>query len=161
MRITLRVCIGLVCAAGFVFQAKAQQRPVAIEDCIGLMRIQQTSDANDPTIVFSPDGRQFVTMIWRGNLKTNLNDYTLLLYDAEHLERPPTELLKVSFGYEQRDQIARPLRQFAFLTGNRLAALATLNGEPRQVVSIDLRTRKVTPLTNHPTANVTIAPTAD
>ena len=63
MRIKLQIWIGLVCVAASVFHAKAQQRPVTIEDCIEMVRIQQTYDANDATAVFSPDGRQFVTMI--------------------------------------------------------------------------------------------------
>jgi dipeptidyl aminopeptidase/acylaminoacyl peptidase len=160
VRIKLQIYIGLVCAFS-VLPIKAQQRPVTIEDCIGMVRIQQTYDVNDPTVVFSPDGRHFVTMIWRGNLKTNLNDYTLLLYDAEHLDLPPKELVRMSFGYERRDQHARPLKQFAFVTGNRLAALATFDGKPRQVVTIDLRTKAVRPLTRHPAAVLSFATTPD
>jgi dipeptidyl aminopeptidase/acylaminoacyl peptidase len=161
MKITSLLLLIVLGAASSLNIAVAQQRPVTVEDCIEMVRIQQTSDVNDPTVVFSPDGRQFVTMTWRGNLKTNLNDYTLLLYDAEHLGNPPKELLKVSFSYERRDQHARPLKQFAFLTGNRLAALATFDGKPRQVISIDLRTKAVTPLTKHLTTVESFAVTSD
>ncbi len=156
----LRIYIGLLFTAASVFTAEGQQRTVTSKDCIEMFRIQQTYDPNDPTVVFSSDGRQFVTMIWRGNLNTNLNDYTVLLFDAQRLDQQPTELLNVSFAYEQKDQQARPMKGFAFLEGNRLASLATFHGEPRQVVAIDLKTRAVIPLTKHPEGVLAFAVTS-
>jgi|HubBroStandDraft_6_1064221.scaffolds.fasta_scaffold31344_1 dipeptidyl aminopeptidase/acylaminoacyl peptidase len=137
------------------------QRAVTIEDCIRMVHIQQTYDADDPTVVFSPDGRRFVTMVWHGNLATNLNDHTILVFDAEHLDHKPTELTHVGFTYEEDEQHARPLKQFAFLTNNRLAALATFHGEPRQVVTIDLATKAVTPLTSYPGGILSFAAAPD
>jgi dipeptidyl aminopeptidase/acylaminoacyl peptidase len=150
------VC-GLLAALPFAHAASEEQtvldsqhRPLSIEDCIQMVHIQQPYDPSDPSAVFSQDGRQFVTMTWQGNLRTNRNKYHVLLFNAEHLRKPPVKLLSIEWTYSSTDQHARPLSQFAFLSNNRLAALATFHGEAPQVVSIDLRTRAVKPLTRHP-----------
>jgi dipeptidyl aminopeptidase/acylaminoacyl peptidase len=122
--------------------------PLTIEDCIGATRAQFGFGMDNSNIVFSRDGRQFATVVWRGNLATNLNDYTLLVFDANKLARAPVEVLKISFGYEKDDQNATPISHVQFLD-RRIAALVSLHGEPRQVVAIDITKRALVPLTHH------------
>jgi len=151
----------LILAVTLACFGAAQQRAVTIEDCIRLVHVEQTRDPDDPSVVFSRDGKQFVSLIWQGDLEKNLNHYSLLLFDAEHLDQKPTELLSVDFGYEEENPAATPLSHFTFLTANRLAALATLQREPRQVISIDLETRRITRLTHHQNGVLAFGATPD
>lgn len=130
--------------------AGAHTRPVTIQDCVEKVRIDQAYDLNDPTFVFSNDGRQFLALTWRGDLKANVNRYTLLLFDTSALAKKPVEIAHASYTYDSRDQHASPLSQMRFLNDKRVAALATLHGGPRQVVYIDTKTKVTTALTRDP-----------
>src|ERR1051325_434781 len=103
--------------------------------------------------MFSDDGHRFIAMTCRGDLRTNLNIYSVLLFNAEHLERTPKELLKVSLpGGMYPRQLA--------LRGNQLTVLIGFHGKPAQAVSINLRTKAMKLLTNHPTGIVRFAAAA-
>src|ERR1051325_6396114 len=64
----------------------AQQRGTTIEDCIGMVRLPRIPrvglESSDPTIMFSDDGHRFIAMTLRGDLRTNLNIYSVLLFNA-------------------------------------------------------------------------------
>ena len=145
-----------------VARVHVQKRPLTIEDCIQMVRIEpEYGRRGGSNFAFSNDGRQFVTTIWKGDLQENLNDYTLLLFNAANLQQKPRELLKVSYSYDSKDQDASPLSDLAFLDGNHVAALATFKGEPRQVVSIDLTTKTIVALTDEPSGVVAFSAASD
>ena len=148
MRFAAVVSASLVVAGFSGVVGGTPRHAVTIEDCVEFTHIQQTYLSNDPTVVFSPDGGQFVTMTWRGNLAKDTNEYQLMLFDATRLDKPPVVLKAAEFSHEEWYQHARPLHDFAFLSGNRLAMLATENGNPRQIVILDLKSRAETVLTH-------------
>jgi dipeptidyl aminopeptidase/acylaminoacyl peptidase len=126
--------------------------PVTIRDCIEMTRIQQTYSEDDRTATFSPDGKLFATLIWRGDIAKNVNRYTVLVFDADNLSAKPRALLTAEYSHDQSDQHARPVSNMRFLPGNKtLAFLGTLKGEPRQVYVVDLAGGAPRALTRHPT----------
>lgn len=70
MHTSLVQTFAILLMMGPALSADAEKRPVMIGDCIRFVRIQQTYDADDPTVVFSNDGRRFLTMVWHGDLET-------------------------------------------------------------------------------------------
>lgn len=128
-----------------------QGSPVTVEDCIEMVRIQQTYDQTDRTVAFSPDGSEFATLIWQGDLEKNTNHYTVLVFDARNPNRPANRVLTVDYSHDARDQHARPVTQMSFVKqGSALAFIATFNGMPRQVYTLDLATKTLQQVTHHP-----------
>lgn len=129
----------------------AEKTPVTIEDCIRMVRIQNVYQPNEPTVTFSPDGTRFAVVVWRGDLERNTNHYSLLVFDSQHLERPPQSVLTLQYSHDSEDQHATPIAQAAFIANNSAVAfLGRLNGLHRQVYAVDLRTKNVQQLTKHP-----------
>jgi dipeptidyl aminopeptidase/acylaminoacyl peptidase len=140
----------------------AVERPVSIRDCIEMVRVQQSHliFSRHPDIVFSNDGSQFAATVWRGNLKTNLNEYSLLLFDTAHLGSAPREILKTTFAYDPEDQDSTPLSEASFVGNGRVVVLAAQPGRPRQVILVDAATMSRTLLTHEPNGVTSFAASA-
>lgn len=111
------------------------------------------SDTNQAR--FSPDGRKFAVVLKKGNLKTGLNEYRLLIYDAGEVQagltrpgRPePVEMARFDSS-SNRPGIA----DVRWLSDSRsLAFLAENPGETAQVYTVGIGDRAPRRLTNHPT----------
>lgn len=100
--------------------------------------------------IFSPDRSRFVIILKRGDLRTNTNQYWLVLYRTSRLFRSPKAAVLVSMSSSSnRDAI----KDVAWLGDNdTILFLGEHPGERAQLYSVSCRTRVVKRLTNHRTS---------
>jgi dipeptidyl aminopeptidase/acylaminoacyl peptidase len=129
-----------------------KKRPITAADGIEMIRLEATDNSapNSAIAHFSPDGRQFVVVLRHGDLEMNTSNSSLLLYQStEAFDSPdPTILLKMNSS-SNREAIAK----VRWLSDNEtLMFLGENPGELSQVYSLNVRTKELNKLTNHPTA---------
>jgi len=133
---------------------KGSQRLVSVEDAIGMTRIADQGyflgdPANTHIAHFSPDGKQFVIILKKGNLEQNTNDFTLFLFQtnkAFHGAKPDV-LLKMSSS-SNRDAIA----SLKWLDDNEtLVFLGEKPSKLPQVCTFNIKTRRFDEITSHAT----------
>ena len=131
------------------------KRAVTVEDGIRMKQLADLgcfpADFSKGCIAhFSPDGKRFVIVLKQGNAGRNTNEYSLLLYqtvDALHFPKPDI-LLRMSSS-SNRDAIGR----IRWLPDNKtLVFLGENPGEAAEVYAIDIKSKLLRKLTNHPTA---------
>jgi len=138
------------------------KQPITVADDIGMTRLALDVFAPNPdgrVAHFSPDGKRFVVVLKRGNLKQNTNDFSLLLYrtaEAAHVPKPNV-LLRMSSSSD-RDAISQ-IRWLA--DNNTLVFLGENPSEVSQLYSFDIDRKVLKKLTNHPTSIVRYDITAD
>lgn len=119
-----------------------------------MTRLADTSyslgDVASAVALLSPDGRWFVVSVKRGNIEQNTNDYSLLLYrSAEALESLQARRLITMGSSSNREAI----KSVKWLNDSEtLLFLGENAGESRQIYKLNIKTKGLTRLTNHPTA---------
>lgn len=141
-------CTAGVCQAALALSAGSSVRPVTVRDGI------EMSVAADPTCgavaSFSPDGKEFVVVVSRGDLQRNVNRYTMVLWNTADVGsgRQRTILQMSSSSYfpaiDASSIVWSP-------DGRTLTFLGEHPGEHQQVYRLDLRTGGLQRLTHHPT----------
>jgi len=126
--------------------------PITVADAIGMTKVADRlqSDLAGNIAQFSPDGKKFVVVLRKGNLKHNTNDYALLLWNAGTLFTPATapEVIVRMSSSSNREGIA----DVRWSGNEALTFLGENPGEPRQIYSFNLRSHELRKLTNHLTA---------
>src|SRR5882762_141505 len=140
---------GLNSQAQVVAPATGERAPVTVADAIGMSKVSSEADHPEAEIgYFSPNGKNFVIIVRRGNLKQNTNDYSLLSWRSDHIFRSPaaTVLLRMSSSSN------RPaIREVTWLADNEtLAFLGEHPGESQQLYTFNIRTHRLVKVTNHP-----------
>jgi hypothetical protein len=94
---------------------------------------------------FSPDGKQFVVLVRRGNIERNTNEFSLLLFrTADAFRSPSAEELITLSSSSNREAIKQPM----WLDDNdTILFLGESLDEPRQLYSFKRGTKKLTKLT--------------
>lgn len=130
---------------------EASKRAITVADCVAMTRLESRpyfADRSSPAH-FSPDGKRFVVVLMRGNLRQNTNDFSLLLYqtaDAFHSPKPDA-LVKMSSS-SSRDAIAN----ISWLADNETVVFLGENpDEVSQVYALNTSTKTLKKMTNHPT----------
>jgi dipeptidyl aminopeptidase/acylaminoacyl peptidase len=131
------------------------KRPITVADAIGMIRLADpdyfhSGSSKGRVAQFSPDGKRFVVALRRGNLDKNVNEFSLLLFQSADVfsSSRPDRLLTMSSS-SNRDAI----HALKWLADNEtIAFLAENPGEVPQLYTINVRTRRLEKLTNHPTA---------
>lgn len=99
--------------------------------------------------IFSPDRRQFIVVVRRGNLRDNTNEYSLLLFrtkDAFHSPKP--EVLITLSSSTNREGI----ENVKWLNDNETVVFLGENaGATPEIYSLNIRTRHLVTLTHQPT----------
>lgn len=135
------------------------KRPVTVPDAIQMTRFADEYFSSDrvPT-KFSPDGKQFVTLLRKGNLERNTNGYSLLLFQTAEVFRSPVPRVLVSFASSSnRPAIKAP----TWLDDNdTILFLGENPGEQTQLYSAKCSSGKLERLTDHPTSLTYFASTA-
>jgi dipeptidyl aminopeptidase/acylaminoacyl peptidase len=131
---------------------------LAVRDSIEMTKIGVSNPISGIPAIFSPDAKKFLVVIHRGNLTLNTNDYSLLLFhSAETLHSPrPKVLLTVSSSSNNPG-----ISCVRWLTNNSVLFLAEKVGHPQQVYSLDLQTRRMRQITQHPTDILAFDATSD
>lgn len=140
---------------------KGQKRPVTVADAITMTQFEDPNynvgRVGGPVAQFSPDGKQFVILVRKGDLQKDANKYSLLLFKTDEAFRSPVPEVLVSFSSTSN----RPGIQLTKWVDNRtIAFLAENPGEVQQLYKVDSRTKRLTKLTNHATSVVSYVMTA-
>jgi len=109
--------------------------------------LNQGSDWRAGYARFSPNGSRFVIVLKKGNLEQNVNEFSLLLYhtpDAFHSPRP--DVLLTMSSSSNRPAIANA----RWITNGTVAFLGENPGELPQIYTLDVVTKHLNKLTNHP-----------
>jgi hypothetical protein len=98
---------------------------------------------------FSPDGLEFVIVLKRGNLETDTNDYSLLLFTTINALRSPAPRVLETFSSSSN----RPgIQKVSWISDHVIAFLGENPGEQQQLYTLDINSRRVHKLTNHSTS---------
>jgi dipeptidyl aminopeptidase/acylaminoacyl peptidase len=180
LRFRIAVIYALVIFAWFLYvgQALAQKpaedivpsavgknpshRAVTVADAIGMTRFLSPGGgevaSKGDAALFSPDGRRFLILMARGNLKRNTNEYSLFLFYSNAALQSLKSHLLVSFSSSSN----RPgIQDVKWLDNRSIAFLGEHPNEEQQLYVVNSDTREVTALTKHATSVNSYAFTAD
>jgi dipeptidyl aminopeptidase/acylaminoacyl peptidase len=106
---------------------------------------------SSPVAIFSPDGKQFLIRLKKGDVERNLVKYWLLLFRTSEAFQSPAGRAVVSMeSSSNREAIA----QVRWLDNESIAFLGENPGGIPQVFRANVSTNRVLQLTHHPTAVV-------
>ena len=131
------------------------KQPVTVADIIRMTRFGEPSyDAGGTStgIVakFSPDGKQFVTVLRKGNLEKNTNEYSLVLFSVADLFHSPKPRILASLATSSnRPAIQNP----TWLSDNNTILFLGENiGEQAQIYSVRCNSRELRQIAHHPSS---------
>jgi hypothetical protein len=136
-------------------------RQITVADDVLMTRLEGRDYATGRASVahFSPNSSRFVVVTKKGNIDRDTTDFSLLLYDTASAFSSPTPnlLLKMSSSSD-RNAISR----VRWLSDNEtLMFLGENPGETSQVYTVNIRSRLLRKITNHPTSILNYDATAD
>jgi dipeptidyl aminopeptidase/acylaminoacyl peptidase len=137
--------------------------PVTIADVIQMTQFGEFSyirgsSAKYTPARFSPNGKQFLIPITRGNITENTNDYTLLLFQTDNaIQSPIPEVLVTLSSSSNRPGI----QAVNWVNDTTVAFLGENPGGLQQVYEVDCQTRRLTKLTNSATNVISYAVSPD
>ena len=126
------------------------------EDAIRMARIAGRGAMNsyagaltEDFAYFSPDRKQFVIVVKKGNLEKNTNDYSLLLFRASEAFKSPTPRVLASMSSSSNREAVTDV---VWLSDNDSVLFLGENpGENAQLYSVSSRSGTLRRLTYHPT----------
>jgi dipeptidyl aminopeptidase/acylaminoacyl peptidase len=124
-------------------------------DAIGMMRLADKTYFNGVSpegrvATFSPNGMRFVVVLRKANLGRNTNEFSMYRFEVSHLFRSkhPKPLLSMSSSSNRE-----AIHDVKWLSDNETLAFIGENpNEPAQVYSFNIRTGRLSDLTQHATA---------
>jgi len=135
-------------------ESSATKRPVSTADFIEMTRLGDSqynygAPSKGRVAKFSPDGKRFVVVLRKGNLQTNTNDYSLILFETDEISRKPDPSVLLSMSSSSN----RPaIQNVVWMDDNdTILFLGEQPGETTQVYSFRCSSRKLKKLTNHGT----------
>lgn len=144
----------LAIASFFLLGAHAAEIPT-IRHAVEMTRIHAFGVTPDNKVAaISPDGKKAAIVIWRGDIERNTNVFSLLIYDMSKLrEQRPDPVLSWDFPGDPEEQFTSPIAHIRFLQDNRTVSfLGRKDGAQAQVYTVDVYTRELRQLTDHPSA---------
>jgi len=133
-----------------------EKRRMTETDSIGMTLIagpnSDRSYANALTrdfATFSPDGKNFIILLKKGNLENNTNEYSMLLFRTDEIPRgiPPKTLVTMAASSPRE-----AINSVAWLSDNdTILFLGEKPGETSQLYSVQCSSGTVKELTSHPT----------
>jgi dipeptidyl aminopeptidase/acylaminoacyl peptidase len=141
-----------------------RKRPVTVEDAILMTRLADDryfkgGPSSGHVAHFSPDGKQLIFVLSKGNLDRNTNEFSLLLYHtADVLRSSKSEVLVTMSSSSNRSAI----KNATWLEDSETVAFIGENfGEVPQVYMFNIKTKRLNRVTSHPTAVVNYAISAN
>ena len=130
------------------------KRPVTVADSIQMTRlgdpqITNGGSAKGHVANFSPDGKHFIILLRKGNLETNTNDYSLILFETDEAFRSPPPQVLVSMSSSSN----RPaIQNVVWMDDNdTILFLGEHPGETTQLYLYKCSSRQLQKLTDHAT----------
>jgi dipeptidyl aminopeptidase/acylaminoacyl peptidase len=139
-----------------------KKRLAAVQDSIQMTRLGDPSyllggSSKGRVAHFSPNGRQFIVVLTKGDLEQNTNRYSLLLFETSSVfSSPKPELLLTMSSSSNRPAI----KDVQWLADNETIIFIGENpGESPQVYTFNVRTKHLERQTEQPTPITTFAAT--
>jgi dipeptidyl aminopeptidase/acylaminoacyl peptidase len=152
----------LLASTALAGQQQEHKRYVTEEDAVRMVRIAGGGAINsyagtltDDFAYFSPDRRQFVIILKKGNLEKNTNDYSLLLYKASEVFDAPKPKVLVSMSSSSN---RAALTDLVWLSDNdTVLFLGENRGETSQLYSVSSNSGTLRKLTTSVTNLITFS----
>jgi hypothetical protein len=162
---TLSICAALAClslsapASLRESVARGPEKPLEAKRTITVVDAIRMTTLGDPNYRAggpsyggiappSPDRKRAVTVLRRGNLEQNTNDYSLLVWDIENIFTTANPRVVLTMSSSSNREAIAGVRWFG---NDTLTFLGENPGEERQLYAFNIRTRDLRKLTNHPT----------
>jgi dipeptidyl aminopeptidase/acylaminoacyl peptidase len=125
------------------------KRAPTIADSIQMTVLGDPLDLPDyPVAHFSPDREHFVVIARKGNLQTNSNDYSLLLFTTATVFKSSTPRCEVSFS----SSTSQPgIANLLWINNSTLAFIGTQANAPSQIYSYSIESHTLLQRTRHNT----------
>lgn len=157
-RISLSIALVLTIAcASEVFADRGATRPLTVGASLEMRRLLNPLKP----VELSPDGRRYAIRVARDDIERNGTWVDVLVGERDSIQRAALiDTVATLFTTSERNEdtgLTSPIHparvKLAWLNGSRKISFLWSNGqEPTQVVAVDLDTRDVIKLTNHPTS---------
>jgi dipeptidyl aminopeptidase/acylaminoacyl peptidase len=152
--------------APVVAQEPQHKRAATVEDAIRMVRIaghlsnlSYEGALTEGFAYFSPDRKQFVVILKKGNLEKNTNDYSLLLFRTDEVFSSPSPKTLLTMSSTSNRQA---ITDVAWLADNETLLFRGENpGELTQLYSVNTRTGEPRKLTHHATSVVAFSRDAE
>lgn len=149
---TFLVCLGQAAYA----QAPEPKRRITVKDTIEMTEFADRGyflggEPSSPVAIFSPNGKQFLVRLKKGNVERNVIEYSLLLFQTSGVFQSPVgQVLLTMSSSSNREAI----QQVRWLDDRTVTFLGENPGDVPQVYRFGLLTKRLARLTHHPTAVV-------
>jgi hypothetical protein len=144
----------MVCSTHGFCESATVKRRVTVRDFIQMTRLgdslyNEGGPSKGLVAKFSPDGKRFVVVLRKGNLETNTNEYSLILFEIDEVFNSPTPRVLLSMSSSSN----RPaIQNVMWLDDNdTILFLGEHPGETTQLYSFQCSSKVLKKLTNHAT----------
>jgi len=137
-------------------QANEAKRRITVKDTIEMTEFADRGyflggAPESPVAIFSPDGKQFLVRLKKGDVERNAVKNWLLLFRSSEVFRSPRGQVLVEMSSSSNREA---IRQVRWLDNRTVAFLGEDVGATPQVYRADIFTKRLVQLTHHPTAVV-------
>jgi dipeptidyl aminopeptidase/acylaminoacyl peptidase len=159
------LCLSCVCWCLYAPSMQGQdagepqttRRPVTVADAIEMTQWADRSYAAGASStgrvgVFSPDGTHFLVVLKKGNLASNTNEFSILLFETNAAQEgsKPQTLITMSSSSNREG-----IKNVRWLADNETIVFLGENpGELPQIYGLNIKSKELRKITSHPTAIV-------
>ena len=154
-RLALFTFLACLCQ-GAAGQSQDAKRRITVKDTIEMTEFADRGyflggEPSAPVGIFSPNGKQFLIRLKKGNVERNVVEYSLLLFQAsEAFESPVGQVLLTMSSSSNREAI----QQVRWMDDRTITFLGENPGDIPQVYRFGIVSKRLARLTHHPTAVV-------
>ena len=136
-----------------------RKRAVTVVDAISMTEVEELRDPRSLSdekhvALFSPDAKRFLVLVKHGNLVSNTNDYSVLMFESSDVFHSATPHFVVTFSSSSN----RPgVQKLMWVDNNSIAFLGENPGEHQQLYFFNIQTHGLKRVTNQPTNVVSYA----
>ena len=138
---------GLVFGLTVLYLNAQSLRPVTVVDTIAMTEVVNQGLGLHDFMHLSPDGEHFAVVVERGDVPSNERIFSLLVFRAAAVFDEPAETVAVLSSSSNEDAIG----DVRWVNNDTLTFLGTGRGGCSQVYAVDIETKKLRQLTEHPT----------
>jgi hypothetical protein len=137
-------------------QSQDAKRRITVKDTIEMTEFADRGyflggEPSSPVAIFSPNGKQFLIRLKKGNVERNVVEYSLLLFEtSEAFQSPVGQVLLTMSSSSNREAI----QQVRWLDDRTVTFLGENPGDIPQVYRFGIVSKRLARLTHHPTAVV-------
>jgi Prolyl oligopeptidase family len=140
-------------STGNTDEKRDHKRPVTIEDAIEMTRLADSAyaakgNASGAVVIFSPDKTKFVAILRKGNIQTNRNEFSIVLWQTRDVLRAPNNEVILRLESSSNRPAIEAVR---WIDSETIAFLGEHPNESHQLYHLNCLSRELTKITNSPT----------